>query len=97
MTKLRYLPNVTTLALDKERCTGCGICRQVCPHAVFGDGTGKASLVDKDACIECGACVRNCPAGALSVKPGVGCAAAVLYGWLNGTEPDCGGDSGCCG
>lgn len=91
----RYVRNVATLKLDRDACKGCGLCQQVCPHAVFAMEEGKAVIRDRDACMECGACVRNCPYGALDVKPGVGCAAAILYGMLHGTEPDCG--SGCCG
>lgn len=99
MMKHRYLKDVSTLTLNADSCTGCGLCLQVCPHAVFrmkgADGTRRITeIAQPDACMECGACVRNCPAGALSVTPGVGCAAAILYGLIHGTEPDCG--SGCC-
>ncbi len=31
----QYLKDVVTLDLDSERCTGCGRCVEVCPHAVF--------------------------------------------------------------
>jgi hypothetical protein len=48
--------------------------------------------------MECGACARNCAAGALTVKAGVGCAAAVISGAIRGGEPTCGCDSNsCCG
>jgi NAD-dependent dihydropyrimidine dehydrogenase PreA subunit len=99
MTTHRYLKNVTTLSLNQEACTGCGMCTQVCPHAVFRMESGKAAVSRRDACMECGACALNCPAGALSVNPGVGCAAAIIAGFLTGTEPNCGGDQnegGCC-
>ncbi len=90
MAGLRYIDGVVTLKLDTERCTGCRLCIAVCPHAVFHMAGGRARIVDRDACIECGACARNCAAGALSVDPGVGCAAAVIQGWLSGSEPTCG-------
>lgn len=55
----------------------------------------KAEIVARDLCIECGACMANCPAGAVTVDSGVGCALAIITGWLRGTAPDCG--EGCCG
>jgi len=87
---LRYIDDVVTVQLDPDACNGCRMCTTVCPHGVFDMKDGRARLADRDACIECGACVRNCAAGALSVDPGVGCAAAVIQGWLTGTEPTCG-------
>jgi len=89
MGSLRYLPDVVTLKLNVEKCTGCTMCVQVCPHAVFAIDNGKAKIVNRDACMECGACEKNCPEGALSVRAGVGCACAVLVGNLRGTEPTC--------
>ncbi len=95
MPGLRYIDDVVTLELDPGACTGCTMCVQVCPHGVLAMEERRARVVDRDACIECGACVRNCPADALSVTPGVGCAAAIIKGWLTGSEPTCGPD-GCC-
>lgn len=89
MFGFRYLPGVVTLTLDIDRCDGCGMCVIVCPHAVFAVDNGKSRIVDGDGCMECGACARNCHADALSVRSGVGCAAAVLFGSV-------GGDGGCC-
>ncbi len=90
MTELRYLNNVVTLTLDVDKCVGCGLCAEVCPHAVFTVAGGKAEIVDRDACMECGACAGNCPVEAISVVSGVGCATGVIIGALRGTEPTCG-------
>jgi NAD-dependent dihydropyrimidine dehydrogenase PreA subunit len=91
MNGMRYLRNVVTLALDQERCVGCGSCLEVCPHEVLAMAGSKALIDDRDACMECGACALNCPAGALSVQAGVGCAQAVINAALGR-----GGGSACC-
>lgn len=91
MDKMRakYLKNVVTLEYEKEKCTGCGLCTEVCPHSVFGLEDGKAVIRDRDLCMECGACARNCPFSAINVRAGVGCAYAVLFGKLKSGEPCC--------
>jgi len=98
--KFRYLKNVVSLKLNEEKCTGCGMCANVCPHEVFEIKNGKAHMTDRDSCMECGACARNCPFKAISVRSGVGCASGIITGILTGTEPRCGcseGEgSGCC-
>lgn len=90
---MKYLSNVATLQLTPEKCTGCTLCTLVCPHAVFVMQGGKAQITDKDRCMECGACAKNCAFDAITVDAGVGCASAIIYGWLTGSEPscDCGG------
>lgn len=105
MNGFRYLGGVATLILDREKCTGCQVCLAVCPHAVFEIAEDRrVRIADLDGCMECGACANNCAFGALSLKPGVGCAEAIIYGWIHNTEPTCGcsgdgttPDSGCCG
>jgi len=89
MTGLRYLPGVVTLQLDAEKCNGCKICIEVCPHAVFVVENKIAQIVDRDACMECGACAQNCEPGALTVDAGVGCASAIIYGALTGQDATC--------
>jgi NAD-dependent dihydropyrimidine dehydrogenase PreA subunit len=88
--KLSYLRNGETLVLDPGTCNGCRECIEVCPHAVFAMSGGKAQIMDRGACMECGACARNCASGAIRVRAGVGCAAAIIGGMLRGTEPACG-------
>jgi NAD-dependent dihydropyrimidine dehydrogenase PreA subunit len=89
MTQLVYLKDVVTLEFDAEKCSGCGTCLEVCPHAVLARSNGHVSIVDRDACMECGACVRNCPTEALKVRTGVGCAAAVINSALGRTSSSC--------
>lgn len=93
-----YLKNVASLEYDASLCIGCRLCIEVCPHRVFGMAGRKAEVLRPDKCMECGACELNCAPGALRVKKGVGCAAAVITGFLKGTEPscDCGVEESCC-
>ena len=98
---MKYLANVASLVILPERCTGCGMCVDVCPHEVFSVHDKRATILDKDRCMECGACANNCAFGALKVDKGVGCAAALINGMVTGGEPSCGcggetGTNGCC-
>ena len=72
MEDIRYIEDVSTLVLNQDKCIGCGLCTEVCPHNVFELCDGKAEIIDFNACMECGACVNNCPSNALEVSPGVG-------------------------
>jgi len=96
---VKYLSDVASLEFFPDKCTGCGRCIEVCPHAVFVMNSKKAAVSDKDRCMECGACAKNCAFGAIAVNAGVGCASAIINGMLTGGEPSCGcGDASnaCC-
>ncbi len=75
-----------TLVYDAGKCIGCEMCWNVCPHGVFEAEGRKAKLVKPASCMECGACALNCPAGAILVKSGVGCAAAMIKSALTGSK-----------
>jgi NAD-dependent dihydropyrimidine dehydrogenase PreA subunit len=71
--KRRKIPRDTLMATyfiretDKDECTGCGECVDVCPvDAVRIDG--DFPTVDKDWCIGSGVCVDKCPTGAAKLK-----------------------------
>lgn len=97
---MKYYGHLVQTAVSLEACTGCGMCLQVCPRHALAVSDGKARLVDRDACIECGACARNCPFQAITVNTGVGCANALIRGYLTGGPAECGcdcsGDSSSC-
>jgi len=84
-----YLRDVVTLHLDEERCTGCGMCLEVCPHAVLTKYNGRVRVEARDSCMECGACTRNCPVEAITVRSGVGCATAVINSALGRNSSSC--------
>jgi len=66
-----------SLTLDKARCTGCGICKEICPREAIeirkvpkADGeTAKPPTIDvsEEKCHYCGMCEPICPFGALAV------------------------------
>ena len=54
--------------VDKEKCTGCESCVEVCPaEAISMDGDNKA-VVDAGTCTDCGVCVDECPVEAIAMK-----------------------------
>ena len=84
-----YLTN--TLKFEAEKCTGCGVCVDVCPHGVFAQNGRSVHLANPRACMECGACQVNCAFDAISVESGVGCAGAMIRAALSGKrEVACG-------
>jgi NAD-dependent dihydropyrimidine dehydrogenase PreA subunit len=58
-------------SIDHEKCTGCGICMEVCPlDTIRVDETShKAVIAYPDDCMTCFECEIECPAGAIEVHP----------------------------
>ena len=51
-------------ALEKEHCTGCGLCANVCPVSAITmsvDDEGFLRPVVHDNCVECSICAQKCP------------------------------------
>jgi nitroreductase/NAD-dependent dihydropyrimidine dehydrogenase PreA subunit len=57
---------VIPVELDKSKCTGCGLCVDVCPEKVFFLSSNKVSLQGQK-CMACGHCQAACPTNALNV------------------------------
>ncbi|HEY3277868.1 MAG TPA: 4Fe-4S binding protein [Syntrophorhabdaceae bacterium] len=68
-------------AVNEERCSGCGSCKDACPHsaieirieeksiAVFGPRTVSrvpVAHVKEDTCVGCGLCASTCPSDVIS-------------------------------
>lgn len=50
---------------SKCRCTGCGVCVDVCPVDCIDyapNGIHYYPVINRDACISCGKCMKTCPA-----------------------------------
>ena len=70
--------------VDEERCSGCGSCKEACPHtaiemeerereiAVFGPqgaAVAPVAVVREDACVGCGLCASTCPSDVIRYSP----------------------------
>ena len=53
--------------VDKDKCTGCGICFKVCIYDGLKMRKDKA-IIKQDNCLGCGRCERVCPNGAISIS-----------------------------
>jgi predicted Fe-Mo cluster-binding NifX family protein/NAD-dependent dihydropyrimidine dehydrogenase PreA subunit len=49
--------------VDSEKCTGCGICADVCPADAIE--VNELAVVNAEACTGCAVCVSECPNGAI--------------------------------
>lgn len=53
------------IVIDKEKCTGCGLCVDACHEGAIGMRDGKAVLLREDYCDGLGDCLPACPADAI--------------------------------
>jgi len=66
------------ITFDKQKCTGCNVCANVCPQQVISMVDKKAEMRDYKSCMECGACQLNCEYDAIEVTKGTGCLGAII-------------------
>jgi uncharacterized Fe-S center protein len=72
---------IVDIVVDRELCSGCGTCAEVClfgvPQVVDG-----CSVIDGPECMRCLTCLSNCPEGAITLlhreRLGDGLAAAAM-------------------
>ncbi len=57
----------TVVSIDKEKCTGCGLCKEYCPRGVIVINENKAHKCE--LCHESPQCVKTCPKNALKIYP----------------------------
>jgi heterodisulfide reductase subunit A-like polyferredoxin len=52
--------------IDKDTCTGCGACLEVCPPLAI-DLEDQKAVIEVEFCEECGFCAAECPADAIAI------------------------------
>ncbi len=51
--------------IDLMRCTGCGVCAELCPTSAVAVRVNRAIIVRPEACTYCDLCETYCPEGAI--------------------------------
>jgi len=54
-----------TVVINKDKCTGCGECINVCLVEAI-KLIDNIAVVNENECISCGACISSCPNDAIS-------------------------------
>ncbi len=54
------------IAINEEKCNGCGACAAACKEGAIGLVNGKAKLLRDDYCDGLGNCLPACPTGAIT-------------------------------
>ena len=54
--------------IDKRKCTGCGVCKNICPEGAITGQKKRPHRIDVAKCIKCGLCKDVCKFGAIRVK-----------------------------
>ena len=58
-----------TAIIDERICTGCQVCKLVCPYsAIDFDEQKRVCRVNEALCKGCGICVGGCPSDAISLS-----------------------------
>jgi len=60
-------PDLIHYSINKEKCTGCGLCLKECPQRAISGEKKKPHSIDKNKCIKCGICFEVCKFDAVEV------------------------------
>ncbi len=59
-----------TVSINKELCTGCGVCIKLCPQQILylDKNTNTCAVSDQSRCDKLRGCERRCPTGAIKIN-----------------------------
>ena len=52
--------DLITYTVDRGKCTGCLLCKKLCPEKAIEGERKEPHLIDQNKCIRCGICLENC-------------------------------------
>jgi NAD-dependent dihydropyrimidine dehydrogenase PreA subunit len=56
------------VAVNKESCTGCEECVNVCPQGVFQMTDSKSDPYQTGECVFCESCLGVCPSNSIAIN-----------------------------
>ena len=59
-------PAPVQMRIDEDKCTGCGLCEQVCPNQTIEECEEGIRKIDNKECLVCQDCAAVCPVDAIS-------------------------------
>ncbi len=58
---------MVSVKIDKDLCTGCGVCIEICPYKAIELTDNRAEYILMEQCFSCGHCQAVCPVEAVSM------------------------------
>jgi ferredoxin len=52
----------------KDKCTGCGLCKKLCPQNAIRGTKKKPHKIIQEKCIKCGSCIESCKFNAIEIQ-----------------------------
>ncbi len=83
---LEFQLEIAEIEVNKDLCSGCGVCVAVCPYdaaRLEKSDTGLVAVIDDLKCKRCGLCVTACPAEAITIKDSFAESVAGTYASLS--------------